>query len=519
MSESSSHEGPPISLNARLRTVARNAVSGYITLFLGALVGFVVTPILLHSLGTVAYGTWSLVLAASGYLSLLELGVGLASITRIAANEPEGVGAISRIASSSLVLFSGVALAATLLAAVGSIFLPRLFSVPHHLVGEARVAFFLGGLAQALASLTGAFSAFLLGTGRMYLVNFSGAAVAAAVSLGQAGLALLGAGIAQLAIVQVIGAVLTLTVFRFQVRRSLPSLAMSLRGGDREERRALLSLGWRNALISIASIFAFGSDLVLVGLLLSPKAAAAYAIGLRGYTFVQRLSAGATNAVGPTHAYAAASASNARRFDLFCAALAVALIFAIVLGLTVAVYAHALLELWLGRFPSGAVLVVTILCVVLILQTPGSNAATLLISSQRSDIAMPIIVLSAGLNVLASIVATIKLGVPGPAVGSLIAVAVFDAIYFPRRACAVLGQPFRLLVTRVVRPLLVPAAVLAGLLAMGRVLVPKGPFVLLICAAAAVVYGVVVWFNPGLRKLVHELRQSNQPAQRDVVAP
>lgn len=494
------------SLNVSGRAVARNAASSYVTLLASGLVGFIATPLLLRGLGTRAFGTWSLLLAAAGYLALLELGLGTATITRVGACESDGPDALGRLVSTSFLLFAVVGACALVLTGVLSIALPTLFSIPHSLSRTASVAFVFIGTSQALNSVLSAFSAFLLGTGRMYLVNLSGFVVSALVSLIQAAAALLGASLPDLGLVQVLGGLVTLIVFRRQVQRTFPTVAVKLTKAHRGTARRLLSLGWKNAVSSVAGTVAFGSDLVLIGLLLNPTSAAAYAIALRAFTFLQGLTNGVLGSIGPSQAHQAAHADSAARFDLFCISLSGTLILAIFGGLTLGVYSHQLLHLWLGAFPSQTAAIVVVLCAVLILQSPGASAATMLINSERNAEVMRITVLSATLNVLASVFLTLQVGVIGPALGSLVAVTVFDLAYFPRRVCSLLQQPYSRLATQVLKPLLLPAGLLILVLGLGRLIARSGPLVLVVAGLAGVVYSTAVWFTPAVRDVRRRLQ-------------
>jgi O-antigen/teichoic acid export membrane protein len=505
------HDG---SLNASGLAVARNALSGYITLILGALLGFVVTPILLHHFGVSGYGIWSLVLATTAYLGLLELGMGTATMTRAAALETSAPDALSPLFSTSLTLFSGVAVVGLMLTLAFSVVFPSIFDVPAASAHAAQIAFLLIGTWQSLSIVTGCFSALLLGTGRMYVVNLTGFTIASLITIGQALVAVSGGGIAPVAAVQLVGAVLTTVAFYIQVRRALPGVHPRLRLFDGSVARHLVSLGWRNSVGSVAGTLAFGSDLVLVGLLVNTKAAAGYAIAISVYTLVQRLASGVLGAIGPAHAHAAANASSERRFDLYCISLSTTLILAIGFALTVGVYASPLLHLWLGRYPTNSVAVITILCAVVILQAPGSNSAVLLTMSERASDVMRVTVAAATLNVTASIVFTATLGSTGPALGSLLAVTLFDALYFPHRICNLLGCSYGDLLKRVIAPLGLPVALLAGLLALGRVVIPSGFGVLAVSAVAGVAYCAALWVGGPVRQLRAMLRSSPQSAAR-----
>lgn len=487
------------SLNASGRAVAKNAVSGYVTLGLSALLGFALTPILLHGLGAVGFGTWSLILGTATYLSLLELGLGLATTTRVAASEHEGAESLSRILSSSLALFCGLAGVGVLLSACLAVAFPLLFDVPAALRGSARFALVLVGAWQSVSLVVSVYSGCLLGTGRMYLVNFSGFAVSSLVSVLQASDILLGGGLRWLGAIQLLGGLATLAVFRRQVKRAFPNVAIGVRRAERPVVRRLLSLGWRNGVTWVSSTLAFGSDVVLVGLLLTPTAAAAYAIALRGYTLLHRLTTGALGALGPTQTHAATHASADRRFDLYCLSVGVTLLLALGAACSVGFYAAPLLELWLGDPPADASRVLTVLCAVLALQAPGFTAYSLLLNSERTGELMRITMLAAGCNVIASVILTATLGTLGPALGSLAAVTIFDAFYLPRRVCRLLGRSYLELGRRVLLPLIVPVGLLSGVLAVGRATVPRGVWILGVLAVATATFAAAAWRTPTVR--------------------
>jgi O-antigen/teichoic acid export membrane protein len=451
-----------------------------VTLFLGALLGFAVTPILFNHLGTVAFGTWSLVIGTVTYLSLLEAGIGLATITRVAASEDSGPETLGQILSTSLALFCVVTVVGIGLSGVVAATFPLLFHVPSRLTGSAQWAVFLVGAWQSISFLTNAYSTCLLGTGRMHLVNLSGFAVSALTSIAQVAVVLTGGGIVGLAAVQCVGAPITFLVFRWQVQKVLPRSRIHLRYADRAMARLLVSLGWRNSVTSVSLTLAFGSDVVLVGLLLNPIAAAAYAIALRIYTLLQRITTGAIGAIGPVHARAAVSDTPERRFRLYCLSLSASLGLALFAALTVGVYGEALLRLWIGGAPAATSHVLILLCAVLALQTPGFSAYSVLLSSEQAGALMHIVVAAALTNVLASVLFTLAFGTIGPALGSLVAVAVFDAAYLPSRTCSLLDARYSRLVSQVFLPLLLPVVVLAGILAVGRLTVPDGPGVLIV---------------------------------------
>jgi O-antigen/teichoic acid export membrane protein len=500
----------PSSLNAEPRAIARNAATGYVALAVGSLLGFVLTPILLHHLGASRFGIWSLIVASTGYLGLVEAGLGFATTNRFAALEADGPAALNSLLGTAFVLFAAVAVCVLLLTSAFSLVFPALFGVPSRFVADARIALLLVAGANAVSFLFVSFLSSLQGTGRMYIVNLAGCGLSLVTYGAMAALVLTGRGLVALAGVQLLNAVATLLVYRWAMRATMPALKVRLTAFDRAVVRQLLALGGRTSIFSVASTLAFGSDLVLVGLVLNFRAVAAYAIALRVYGFLQAITSGVLNVVGPSHAHAARHASSARRFELFRIVTFATLSLALCVALIVGVFASGLLGLWLGSVPHHAALVLSVLCAVLVLQTPGMSSASLLMNAERAGEIARLTVASAVLNVSASVILTLVVGISGPALGSLVAVTSIDATLMPLRASRALGVSYLSFLRCAVLPVLVPVGALGALLLCGRLLVARGPGVILVSLLGAAAFFATIWFQPLGSQIRQLLRR--QPA-------
>lgn len=506
------------SLNVNPRATARNAVSSYVALLLATLIGIVLTPIMLSQLGTTNFGIWALILGTMSYLALLEAGLGIATTTRVAATEAEGPQTTSRVVSTALTLCMYIGVGCFVLTLALCAAFPILFDVPAETVDSARIAFLLVGVGQAFGFIALIFSATLIGTGHMIRVNIGGFVIAGLTAVAQGAALLSGGGLEVIGALQLAGALLTVIVLRLQVRRALPSVRLGPSGFHRPTARRLFQLGWRNAVYSVAGTLAYGSDIVLVGLLLNPRAAAAYAIAIRAFGFMQRLAMGVLGALGPVHAHAAQHATQERRFQLYSMTTYVTLSIALCTALTVGTFAGPLLSLWLGTVPPHSETILTILCAVAILAVPGMSAASVVLNSERAGELMLVTVASAILNIVLSIGLTIAVGNIGPALGSLIAVALADFLYMPRRVSHMLGRTYGDIIRSAARPLLFPASVLVAILLTGKTLLPEGLWFLAVAGSAAAVFFGMLWNLPYGREIRAILRKRD-PALATTAPP
>jgi O-antigen/teichoic acid export membrane protein len=142
-------------VSARDRGFGKNALYSGISWLVPAVVAFIAVPITVNGLGLAGYGVIALVGAVSGYLGLLDLGLGQGIVRYIAMFVSLKQGATAR-ECLRLVLgwFAGVgAVGAFAMWALAPWLAGTLLKVPTALVGEATAAFRVGGIAFALGML------------------------------------------------------------------------------------------------------------------------------------------------------------------------------------------------------------------------------------------------------------------------------------------------------------------------------------------------------------------------------
>jgi O-antigen/teichoic acid export membrane protein len=127
-----------------------------------AVLAIVLTPLILHYIGTDAYGIYALAIAFVSILGLLEFGSGLALMKYM----PEHIGrgdnkTAVEIMRAGLAFYGFLGLLGMFTSAVVALFVESLFSVPVDLVASARLAFVLGGVAFALTVVMNVFGSVL----------------------------------------------------------------------------------------------------------------------------------------------------------------------------------------------------------------------------------------------------------------------------------------------------------------------------------------------------------------------
>ena len=127
------------------RQVVRNTLTVALTNGWAIVLSVVALPLMLHGLGAVAFGTWVLLQtfsATNGWLSLGDLGLGIATTRRVAEGaSTDDQQTIGEATGTSLVVIAMLGTVfALVLGVAGRSFLPKLFSTPAYLVPATQFA-------------------------------------------------------------------------------------------------------------------------------------------------------------------------------------------------------------------------------------------------------------------------------------------------------------------------------------------------------------------------------------------
>jgi O-antigen/teichoic acid export membrane protein len=102
-----------------LRVILRNIFSNWASYLVTAVIGFLLAPVVVHSLGNTGYGLWTLVVSLTGYFGLLDLGirssVGRFVVRYLALNDEDNVNRTASTAFAILAAGGTLALLATLI--------------------------------------------------------------------------------------------------------------------------------------------------------------------------------------------------------------------------------------------------------------------------------------------------------------------------------------------------------------------------------------------------------------------
>lgn len=512
------------------RKNARNLVTNWSAHGANLVVMFFLSPFILHGLGSVQYGIWSLLTIVTGYMGIMDLGVrastGRHVILYLGKGEPEKVDQTIRTSLGFFTAVGGVILAIGLL--LGKLF-PSIFSsVPpeyHSLVTlllpllAANV--WVSTLSAVFANVVIAHERFDVSRGIdivVLAVRTAATVIALSRGFGLAGLAL-----------SVVGAnVVALLLNYAAARRIYPPLRVWPLMLSPERVRELMGYGAAAFVMTISVKIIGQTDLLLVEWTIDVKHVAIYSVGAMLIYYSQSFLGHIGGTFFPSLQRAAARGEAGAVKWNYLRQVRLAMIFGILFYVGFLVFAGPFIRLWMYRpgdpskFPLWAVgqaaTVMMILAGAKLLFLPGMGSQSILASIGKVRVGAALAAVEAVMNVALSLffVLALNWGLAGIAAGTLFARLVVRTIALPALACRAVGLRLSAFGARVVLPGLFAGGLFAGVCWTLRQLVSMKSWATFFAAvvAAGVAYLPVALFilapAEDRRRLFERLRRGRR---------
>ena len=172
-----SHWDPTNSKMNRLeisgRILARNTIINFVGQVIPLAIGVIAIPFILRGLGPDRFGLLSLAWVVLGYFAIFDLGLGRATTKYVA--EALGKGEEDQVPSlvwtTVIIQFILGLLGAVILVIITPSLVERVLNIPHGLIKEARITFYLLALSIPIILISSSFSGVLEARQRFDLVN------------------------------------------------------------------------------------------------------------------------------------------------------------------------------------------------------------------------------------------------------------------------------------------------------------------------------------------------------------
>lgn len=429
----------------------KNVTATWLGLAVHALVGFFLSPFILHRLGDEAFSLWILIFALTGYFGLLDFGI-RSSIVKytakfIAINDVER---LLRYLSTSLAFYTGVAVVIVLATTVVSFYLPSLFKIPAALLGLARILFLLSGLGIALTFPLGVFAGALEG-----LQKFSW------LQLSQIGTTLLrgvlivvalmkGGGLLAIGTITVGINVLSYVIFACMALYVLP-IRLSMRSVDGIVFREMAGYGVFAFAILAAEKLRFQSDAMVIGALLSATAITYFSIGARLVEYASYAVRSMSQIFTPMSSQFHATGDLVSLRRIFVGGNRASAFIVFPLCVTLIVLGKPIIEAWVGARYVAGYSVLVLLIIPRTLYLAQSTSIRILLGMGRHRVLASVLLLEGTVNLILSLLLVRRFGIVGVAWGTAVPLACTSVFFLPHHMCRILEMPLAAFLSRAYR--------------------------------------------------------------------
>jgi O-antigen/teichoic acid export membrane protein len=413
-----------------------NIATSYARFLTGIVAVVFLTPFTLNMVGVEQFGLWSLCLALTGALGLLDMGLSTAAVKYVAECSGNSDHAARNEAVSTLmVVYAGLGLICMLLVFSLIPMGPGFFNLDAKQTELFKSIMVITGLSLAVALPLSVFRSALIGDGRFHVVNLVelGSILLNAllvVVLLSRGWSLIGLAIANASVM--LSAPLILMPLAM---RKIPEFRLGSKLVRFKKLKEVAPLAVYFMLANIAVLITLRSDAIIIKGFLPLSAVAAFAIAAKISEYAFLLNKQFSNALMPLVSSSASVGDKQTVTAILTDGTRFLMIFATPLLGLLFFYAEQIVTLWVGLELIEVVLPLRILLVAVFFSTLQLNAANVLgMTGGHRGVAWTMIG-SALLNILLSVLLIPRIGLAGAAISTLAAAVILEFGVMSRRAC------------------------------------------------------------------------------------
>jgi O-antigen/teichoic acid export membrane protein len=406
-----------------LRTirVLRNISTNYLRMAVSVVVGIVLTPIMVHTLGDTGYGLWVTIFSLTGYFGLMDQGIRPSLVRYVSRHQAEGDGvALSRTLSSATALYGSVGVLTLVATFVAAANFGTWFRIgPEHLE-VARAVVLVSGLSLAMGFPLGVFGATLSGLQRYDIANAIGIGISVVRVVAFVLVLRFGGELVELAWcslgLNLIGHGLSL----YFVRRLLPGVALSPRNVDRATLSRIGSYSGYAFVGALATTITFQTDALVITAFMGAAAVTPFALAASLVNQSRQLVHAATWVLSPTASEMDTHGEKQKLRDMMVSGSKYGVLLSWPVLLALIVFGPNVLTTWVGERYADSSGLLVILAVPTLIALPQSTASSVLFGIGRHRGVVGLSLLNAAVNLVLSILWVRPFGLAGVAWGTAI---------------------------------------------------------------------------------------------------
>ncbi|HJU44106.1 MAG TPA: oligosaccharide flippase family protein [Vicinamibacterales bacterium] len=407
----------------------KNIGSNWLLLVLGIAATYFLTPLLIRSLGQEGYGTWTVITAFTGYISLLALGVPMASVRYLAQDvAARDTDQINRTVATCVGLYLILGVAALVVGTAMTVMFASFYDLAPSLQPQALAAFGVMVI-YVSAGFIGLLPEGIMFAHHDFVVRNVIRMAGVLLRLGLTVLAMtLGASLIALASIQLVFLAFDFGVSWLVVRRRYPGVRMNLRDFDRSMMRRIFSFSMYVLVLNAAARLIFETDALVIGAFMGVAAVPFYVVANSLVVYLMDFIVAIAAVVSPMATKLNTQGDHERLRAMFLKWSKVALSITMMAGLFLAVFGPGFIGWWIDpsfEEPSGQVLQILVISSLVFLPIRGV-ALPILMGIGKPKAPTIAFAVAGVLNLALSIILVRPYGLAGVAIGTAVPNVLFS---------------------------------------------------------------------------------------------
>ena len=475
----------------------KNIGSNWFGLAVTILVGFFLSPFILHRLGDAAFGLWVLVFSITGYYGLFDLGIRTSLVKHVAKyGATSDYQRMIRLINTSLFSYSILAIALLSFTVLGSFYVDSIFRISPPFLRTARLLFLMAGSALAMGFPLSVYAGVLQGLQKYYWLNIC-QVVATVLRMLLIIVALnRGRGLLTIAFITVSLPLLVSCIYIVIVRRLIP-LRYGRQYVDKETFRELMNYGAITFMIIVAEKLRFQSDAMIIGIFISAVAVTYFSVGSKLVDYAISIVDSMADVIMPMSSHLDATGDTSRLKHLFIAGNRACAMVIFPVCIIFVILGKPIIQAWVGpQYLSSYTVLVLLIVPRTLYRAQGASTRILFGMSKHKALAYALVIEGAA-NLIFSIILVRRFGIVGDAVGTAIPLLCTSLIFLPYYLCRLLNVGLWEFVSEAYTfPLAFCVPLLGVLLWMRHSFYPQHTVALLvqILVGGMVYFSGVLWF-------------------------
>ncbi len=419
----------------------RNLIYNWAGLVLTVLVGFFLSPYIVHTLGPEQYGVWVVLVALSSQFIVFDFGLRHALIKFLAGSRSDKEEA-SKYISNAYFLLLFISVAGFLLFWLFTPVLFTFFDISAKYVGVARLTLLLLVLDAAIDLVMGTYYGALAGEERWDYINSVQVvrivlyAVFAVVLL-ESGMGLLG-----IALATFVSRFIYRYILKELYRRVLPDRKLSFSLVENKYIKTLLTYGTWMFLMTVGLRVIYNIDTIVIGASLTAIDVTIYAVALIIVDYFRMLLQSTSSLLLPRLSALESAGKDTEISELVLTWGKLSSLLSVGIGLGIYMHSDDFMKLWMGQEFEFSAILLSILMLSYLITVPALACQQYLLAVAKHRLLAVLLLIEAVLNISLSLFLVRDYALIGVAIGTLLPATFLRGLVLPLLCCERLGFRF-----------------------------------------------------------------------------